>query len=353
MASHLSTRLWSECRVALLWLAKSGRARGRPGPRKSTKGRCVTAASYRHIASSLLPPSPSSVTWHPLYFLDHLNCFCPSDRLMKTENIRSEAPFLKRKLPRHSIFTLTDPQIFQRIKFPYTCETTLHKTSQHSQPVKTTRTPEPTRNNYMSPLTVKGPHRRARKGVKAVSSTAGQRSFSALMRDKAASCDSLWLRRQDKHRQLHQLSVAELPRWVFSALCSMRVCVCFKGGLYNRMYNEQRKLIAAWIRCNRAAAVDMAGESAGGGVQEAPAKRLAFWTSNKIKSPEESVGKPLPWVNSMPSQLNQEVSQKPVEVRIHETASYETPYPLILQQIDGLPSCRITSKSNLFWRLLE
>lgn len=55
MASHLSTRLWNECRVALLWLAKSGRAHGRPGPRKSTKGRCVTAASYRHMASSLLP----------------------------------------------------------------------------------------------------------------------------------------------------------------------------------------------------------------------------------------------------------------------------------------------------------
>lgn len=41
--------------VALLWLAKNGRARRRPGPRKSTKGWCVTAASYRHIASSLLP----------------------------------------------------------------------------------------------------------------------------------------------------------------------------------------------------------------------------------------------------------------------------------------------------------
>lgn len=37
----------------------------------------------------------------------------------------------------------------------------------------------------------------------------------------------------------------------------------FQRGPYNLMYNEQRKLIAAWIRRKCAAAVDTASESAG------------------------------------------------------------------------------------------
>lgn len=39
--------------------------------------------------------------------------------------------------------------------------------------------------------------------------------------------------------------------------------MCVSKGPYNRTYNEQQKLIAAWIRCKCAAAVDKAGESAG------------------------------------------------------------------------------------------
>lgn len=55
------------------------------------------------VQPTALLAAPSSVTRDPL-FLYHLKRFCPFDRLMKTENISSETPFLKRKLPRQHFY---------------------------------------------------------------------------------------------------------------------------------------------------------------------------------------------------------------------------------------------------------
>lgn len=155
MENRLSTRLWSECRVALLWLAKSRRTHERPGAPKSTKGRCVMAASYRHIASSLLARLLPLL--YDTDFFNHLNCYCPSVGRIKTENICSEAPFLKTKLPSQHCHI---KQIHKYLMLQISILGRKHCIKQVNTACENhtvTRTTEPTQNKHMSPLTVKWP----------------------------------------------------------------------------------------------------------------------------------------------------------------------------------------------------
>lgn len=181
-------------------------------------------------------PTPSSVIRYRLFQSSELLLpFCWPN---KNRKHLFRGPISEDKVAQSALSHKTDPQIFNASNF-HPWEKTLHKTSQHSlwkphgdeDDWANTKQAHVTFDSEMAwSLSVAG-----RAGKKQACTPRCEScvldcwpgSFSAVMWDRAASCDSMRLNRQDKDRHGFIALSRRTAEMVFSAFCS----VCFKGAL--------------------------------------------------------------------------------------------------------------------------
>lgn len=170
---------------------------------KERKGTMRDSSQLQAHSVRSSTPAPSSVIWHRL--CNHLNCFCPSVGLMKTENISSETPFLETESALahqqiHKYFML-QISIFVRQHCTKQVNTACanHKDWANTKQPHVTSDSESLKPEWSRVCRTKQACTLRCEGC-VLDCWPG--SFNALLWDKAASCDSVRLNRQDKHRDI-------------------------------------------------------------------------------------------------------------------------------------------------------